>query len=80
MAVQIGKGTDIEGCVITDGDLDIQDVSIRGSVYARTISTVRNKLPAKNWLFGCRLRAPDAGSVFPLLGEKPVQVRLAVGR
>jgi len=69
----IGKGTIIDGCIITDGAIDLQEVTMRGHIYARYITTVRD-IGYTNWLFGCKLQPLEKKIVFPLLGSPPLEI------
>ncbi|MBD3390625.1 MAG: hypothetical protein GF418_01275 [Chitinivibrionales bacterium] len=74
--IVVNQGAEINGFLITDSDIDIQAATVNGGMYARSISTMHNNLPSKNWLYACALREPGGTMMFPLLGEIPMRVEM----
>ncbi|MBD3314532.1 MAG: hypothetical protein GF344_01985 [Chitinivibrionales bacterium] len=75
-SIAIGKGSRVEGCLITDGDIDLQEAHVRGHIWARSIVTFHHRSTHINTLFDCVLERPYEELVFPLLGKPPAQVTL----
>jgi hypothetical protein len=75
-AIRIGTGSTVEGTLITDGDIDIQRLRLKGHIWARSITTLRDETSYINWLFDCVLEPAAHEMVFPLVGDVPARVRL----
>lgn len=75
-AIVLGQGCTFNGCLITDGDINIKRIIANTHIWARSIVAVEDKMSYKNWLLGCKLKALDKDIPFPLLGDLPAKVSL----
>lgn len=74
-SVVLGSGSDVSGAIITNHDLDIKQVQIRGHVWARTIMTIYNGMSFTNYLINSTISKPDKEVFFPLIGTPPARIR-----
>jgi len=74
-SVVFGKGSDISGAIITNHDLDIKQVKIKGHVWARAIMTHYNGSSFTNYLINSTISKPDNECFFPLIGDLPARIR-----
>jgi hypothetical protein len=77
LAIFIADGCVFHGTIITDGDVQMKNITLHGNVWARAIVTVKDDIGYTNWLFGCHLQPLDGPVPFPLLGELPAKVWIA---
>jgi hypothetical protein len=75
-SITLGKRSRFGGCLITDGTLELREVEVTGRIWARTLLTMQERVPYKNWLFGCSLRPEPVEAPFPLLGSTPVALEV----
>jgi hypothetical protein len=73
-SVVFGRGSDISGVIITNHDLDIKQVQIKGHVWARTIITFHNRSSFTNYLINSTISKPDKECFFPLLSALPARI------
>lgn len=74
-SVVFGKGSNVSAVIITNHDLDIKQVQIKGHVWARTIMTHYNGSSFINYLINSTISKPDNECFFPLLGALPARIR-----
>jgi hypothetical protein len=72
--ITLGKRSSYNGCMITDGNIDIDTCKITGHVWAGVIVT--NKDQYKNYLFSVQIAEPKAEPPFMLVGEMPVTLNM----
>ena len=75
-AIVVGQGSTFNGCLITDGDINMKRVIANTHIWARSIVAVEEKMSYKNWLLGCKLKILEKDIPFPLIGDLPAQVTL----
>jgi len=75
-SVVLGKGSDVSGVIITNHDLDIKQVKIKGHVWSRTIMTHHNGTSFTNYLINSTISNPDNECFFPLIGALPAIIKL----
>ncbi|HEX3020758.1 MAG TPA: hypothetical protein VHP36_10670 [Chitinispirillaceae bacterium] len=73
-SVVFGKGSDVSGVIITNHDLDIKEIKIKGYVWARTIMTLYNGMSFTNYLINSTISQPDKEFFFPMIGELPARI------
>jgi hypothetical protein len=73
-SIIFGKGCAMNGICMTDGDVDINDILIKGHLWVRSIVTSDTKMAYTNFLFDVRIEEPMVEGVFPLIGSAPVKV------
>jgi hypothetical protein len=74
--ISLGRKSVYCGTIITDGDIDFQECTINGHVWAKVIKTVNEKGELYiNYVFKSRISAPKTEPPFMLAGEAPVRLR-----
>jgi hypothetical protein len=73
-SIIFGKECVINGVCMTDGDVDINDIALKGHLWARSIVTSDTKMAYTNFLFDVRIEEPIVEGIFPLIGSTPVKV------
>ncbi len=74
-SVVLGNGSDVSGVIITNHDLDMKQVQIKGHVWARTIMTYYNGTSFTNYLIKSSIIKPDNKYFFPMTGSLPARIR-----
>ncbi len=75
-SVVLGKKSVVKGCIITNGDIDMNTIDLTGHIWARSLSTKKDDVIYGNWLFGCSLKPNTEEMPFPLVGELPAKVQV----
>ena len=73
-SVIFGKGCVLNGICLTDGDIEMNDATICGHLWVRSIVTSDSKKAYINYCFNLRIEEPRAETVFPLIGTPPVSL------
>jgi hypothetical protein len=73
-SVTIGKGSKINGRIITDYSLDINNTDVKGHIWASQILTVKDKISYSNYLFNCKISNHTAEFPFPLFAPLPFTI------
>jgi hypothetical protein len=73
-SVIFGKDCSLEGLCLSDGDADMNGITVKGHLWLRSIVTTDNKHGYVNFLFNARLEAGDKPYVFPLVGKTPATI------
>jgi hypothetical protein len=75
-SIVLGRECVINGVCMTDGDVDLNGITIKGHLWARSIVTSDEKMAYTNFLFNVRMEEPLVEGIFPLIGSKPVKVAI----
>lgn len=75
-SIIIGRNSSYTGCIVTDGDIDINSVKFKGHIWARSLTTKESDILYKNWIINCSVSPLDKDVSFPLLGDLPAKVSL----
>jgi hypothetical protein len=75
-SIVFGKGCTLTGAAITDYDIDLLDIQIKGHIWARSITTSDSGKSYTNFLIRSTIQKPDELSFFPLIGELPARVKV----
>lgn len=73
-SVIFGKGCVLNGICMTDGDIDINGVTVYGRLWARSIVTSDGKKAYVNYCFDTHIEEPRVEMVFPLIGISPASL------
>jgi hypothetical protein len=65
---------EINGCMITDNDIDMSDADICGHIWCKAVVTSKDNINYTNTLFNTRINPSDCPLPFPLCGELPVRI------
>jgi hypothetical protein len=73
-SVIFGKGCELRGICMTDGDIDCSKISVIGHLWARSIVTSDGMKAYVNYLFDSRIEEPKGLMQFPLIGKPPLSL------
>ena len=73
-SITIGKKSSLIGVIVTDHDLDINEITIKGHVWARSIVARNEKQSFVNYLISSTIEQPEHSIPFPLVGLPPVKM------
>jgi hypothetical protein len=75
-AIVLGARSTVNGCIVTDGSIDMRRCALAGHLWADAIVAVEENIAYTNWLFGCTIRKPEKEPAFPLVGELPARINI----
>jgi hypothetical protein len=73
-SVIFGKDCVLNGICMTDGDLYMKDITVRGHLWGRSIVASDGKKSYVNYCFNMHIEEPLVELVFPLVGIPPVSL------
>lgn len=73
-SIILGKDCTLDGLCLTDGDVDINGITVKGHLWVRSIVTSDKEHGYVNFLFNAHLEAGDKPYVFPLIGKTPASI------
>ena len=73
-SIIIGKKSSLSGVIVTDYDIDINEITIKGHVWARSIVSKNDKQSFVNYLIGSTIKQSEHSTPFPLVGLPPVKM------
>lgn len=73
-SVIFGKGCVINGLCMTDGDIFMSDVMVRGHLRARSIVSTDGKKAYVNYCFNTTIEEPKNSVIYPLVGGSPLSL------
>ncbi|NLD99429.1 MAG: hypothetical protein GX640_06095, partial [Fibrobacter sp.] len=75
-AIVFGRGCVFTGVAVTDYDIDILEMQVKGHIWARSITTSDSGKSYTNFLINSSIKRPDEQLFFPLIGGLPVEVKV----
>lgn len=73
-SIVFSKGCVINGLCMTDGDVFMSDVTVRGHLWARSIVSTDGKKAYVNYCFNITIEEPKNSVIFPLVGGPPLSL------
>lgn len=73
-SIIFGKDCTLDGLCLSDGDVDLNGIKVKGHLWVRSIVTSDQEQGYVNFLFNARLDAGEEPNIFPLIGETPAAI------
>lgn len=78
VSIVLEPGFHLKGYIVTDHDINIQNGTIEGGFWARSIVTNYNSVSYTNALIGVIIKTLKEEICFPLIGDPPVKINVSV--